>query len=177
MNKSILDQIADDTEQRILDLKRSKQNIADEKAIREIDNNIEREKHKLTEQRQEAQAARNLKRLWIENKHKGGYKRTYEDIATKNGVVKSLVSNYINGRQPMNSKWVFEFAKYLEVEPSAINPHLTDKMGIGSVLDTQIIKLLENDDCTYEFKQAMLTLLKLHITENASDSSSSDKSA
>lgn len=167
MGNTRLDVEANETAGRIQSLKLAIDTETDEKKRSTLATDLEREQSKFREQMAAAQASRNLKQIWNLKKRSGNKKMTYEDFAKVHGVQKTLISNYINGHQPMNQKWVFAFAKYLEVEPSEINPHLTESMGIGSVLDTKIIKLLENENCSYKFKEAMLTLLTLHISENA----------
>ncbi|MBG6240464.1 MAG: helix-turn-helix domain-containing protein [Candidatus Symbiopectobacterium sp. Clec_Harlan] len=74
---------------------------------------------------QDKQTATRLKRIWDEKKKALGL--TQEKAADALGFnTQGAVSQYLNGKVPLNTDTVIKFAKLLRVTPEEIKPELAD---------------------------------------------------
>lgn len=73
---------------------------------------------------EDKQAAARLKKLW--NEKKEALSLTQEKAAEELGFnTQGAVSQYLNGKVPLNTDTIIKFAKILHVSPEAIKPELS----------------------------------------------------
>lgn len=83
--------------------------------------------------------AANLKAVWKARKSELGLNQ--ERAADIFGCTQSGISQYLNGRIPLNTDAIYKFAKMLDVPPHTINPKINelipviDPLTINSPLD------------------------------------------
>lgn len=68
------------------------------------------------------QAAKNLKRIWIERKDELGL--TQKEVADKLGISQSGLSNYMNGHTVLGFEATMKIAHFLGVPPQLIRPDI-----------------------------------------------------
>lgn len=72
---------------------------------------------------QDIAAARRLKKLWDQRKHKHGF--TQASVAKQFGYTQSAVSQYLSGTIALNTDTVLNFAKILRCQPEDIRPEFS----------------------------------------------------
>ena len=72
--------------------------------------------------REEAQMTRRLRDIWERKKHEKNLQQ--EDINRQLGWTRSVFSQYLNSRIPLNTDAVLKLSKALDVEPWHIDPAL-----------------------------------------------------
>ncbi|MDR5611352.1 MULTISPECIES: helix-turn-helix domain-containing protein [unclassified Arsenophonus] len=84
---------------------------------------------------EDKQAAARLKKLW--NEKKEALSLTQEKAAEELGFnTQGAVSQYLNGKVPLNTDTIIKFAKILHVSPEAIKPELSSLLKYVRETDT-----------------------------------------
>lgn len=84
---------------------------------------------------EDKQAAVRLKKLW--NEKKEALSLTQEKAAEELGFnTQGAVSQYLNGKVPLNTDTIIKFAKILHVSPEAIKPELSSLLKYVRETDT-----------------------------------------
>ncbi|WP_063655203.1 helix-turn-helix domain-containing protein [Candidatus Arsenophonus triatominarum] len=105
---------------------------------------------------EDKQAAARLKKLW--NEKKEALSLTQEKAAEELGFnTQGAVSQYLNGKVPLNTDTIIKFAKILHVSPEAIKPELSSLLSY--VRETDSNTPIQQPEISITKKE--LALLKL----------------
>lgn len=90
---------------------------------------------------EELEASAKLSRIWHAKKKELGLSQ--ERAAELYGCSQGNISQYLNGKIPLNTDAVYKFAKILKVNPIEIRPDLKDAVALSSLdLDEVTAKTL-----------------------------------
>lgn len=130
-----------------------------------------------------AQAAINLKRIWLIRKRELGL--TQEEAADLLGFsTQGAVSHYLNGRMALNTEAILKFAKLLEVAPTDIDPQfeystilatppiITDARGRTAEALAMLNDAIKNHDWTDHDSDVLMTLVKAAMARSDLESAS-----